>query len=281
MTAALSHHECCRSLSEQNNKTQFLLPHPGSKSQFACLGRCSGKIGPSPSHMRIVIAEDHELIAEFLRGICEIRLGHRDVAVARCGSEAISLVLANRPELVLLDLGLPDIDGFSVVDSIRANGVFPRVVALSGNCNAYTVGKSDELGIDGFVDKNTCHTSDIARAISAAGMREKYFSDSYLSIRRALRSDPFSHIKVLSNMQQTVLRMISFSLTDEEIGALLGRSRHAAEKHRFRILGRLGLKTMHELAQYALKSGFGSLGLPSAKRSARELSSAPATKHSD
>jgi two-component system, NarL family, response regulator NreC len=231
--------------------------------------------------MRIAIAEDHELISDFLRSVCEIRLGHKDVAVARSGSEAIGLILADRSDLVLLDLGLPDIDGFSVISSIRAKGFFPLVVVLSGNCNAYTVGRSEELRIDGFVDKNTCHTSDIGRAISEAATKDKFFSESYLSIRRALRSDPYSHLKVLSNLQQTVLRMVSFALTDAEIGARLGRSIHAAEKHRFRILGRLGLKTMHELVQYALRNGFGSLGLPSAERARCKSIDPPAVRLSD
>jgi two-component system, NarL family, response regulator NreC len=214
--------------------------------------------------MRTVIVEDHALISDFLLRVCRIQLGHSEVTVAQNGLTAITSILEKRTDLVLLDLGLPDIDGFSVVSSIRSAGASPLIVVLSGYCNAFTVGQSVEARVDGFVDKNTSTVGDICRAITRATSNKKFFSNSYLTIQRALKADPLSYPKVLSMLQQTVLRMISNALTDSEIAIRLGRSRYAAEKHRFRILGRLGLKTTQELIRYAHKNGFDSLGLPSA-----------------
>jgi two-component system, NarL family, response regulator NreC len=215
--------------------------------------------------MKIVIVEDHTLISDFLKGICKTRLGIGDVNVTENGTAGIAAILAAHPDLVLLDLHLPDIDGFSVVSSIRSIGVFPLIVVLSGFCNAYTVWRSEETRIDGFIDKNTSSGDDICEAISAAGSNSKFFSDSYRSIQRALKADPFSHPKVLSRLQHTVLQMIGSALSDSEIAERIGRSRFAAEKHRFRILGRLGLKTMPELIRYARENGFDSLGPPPAR----------------
>src|ERR1700722_1072595 len=116
--------------------------------------------------MRIVIVEDHYLTRDLLHLLCKQDLDREVVGEAGDGREAVEVIVRCKPDLVLLDLRLPEFGGFWVVDTIRRMGCRPRILALSSFCDDYTVYWIEQMQLDGFVDKMASLVSDLQEAIA-------------------------------------------------------------------------------------------------------------------
>ena len=223
---------------------------------------CSPDRRPSLTTVRIVIVEDHLMFREVLRKICVSELGHEVVAEADDGKAAVEVVRETRPDFVLLDLHLPNLDGFGVVEEIRK--LLPRlkVLVLSSHCDEYTVFHAERLHVQGFVDKNTNSVATLKSAISAVADGRVWFSDAFQRIKAARLRDPESFDKLLTRRERMILALVGQLLTDQEIARELDISHETVEKHRFNVLRKLELKTTAELARYAREHGFTLTGRP-------------------
>ena len=105
--------------------------------------------------MRIVVLEDHLMFREVLRKLCTDELRHRVVAEAADGNRAVEVVADTRPDLVLPDLLLSGLDGSGVRGKIRELAPTNRILVLSSRCDEYTVFRTEQTHVNGFVDKNT------------------------------------------------------------------------------------------------------------------------------
>lgn len=206
--------------------------------------------------MRIVIVEDHLMFREVLRKVCVEELQHEVVAEAEDGARAVSVVTAAKPDLVLLDLHLPNLDGFGVVEAIRKANERVRVLVLSSHCDEYTVFHAERVRVQGFVDKNTNSVATLKTAISEIAEGRVWFSPAFLRVKAERHRDPESFDKLLTLRERSVLALIGVPLSDPEIARRLDISAETVEKHRFNILRKLGLTTRAELARYACEHGF-------------------------
>src|SRR5216110_1116853 len=120
---------------------------------------CAALARDSCSHhlkdVRIVIVEDHVMFREVLRKVCAVDLKLKVVGEAGDGQTAVQLVRETKPDLVLLDLHLPNLDGFGVAEAIHEYSPETRILVLSSHCDEYTVFRAERAGVQGFVDKNT------------------------------------------------------------------------------------------------------------------------------
>jgi DNA-binding NarL/FixJ family response regulator len=206
--------------------------------------------------MKVVIVEDHLMFREVLRKVCTVDLKLEVVAEVGDGLEAVAAVERMQPDLVLLDLHLPNLDGFGVIEEIRKSSPHVKVLVLSSHCDEYTVFCSERARVQGFVDKNTNSVESLKTAITLVASGKVWFSPAFQQIKAARRRDPKSFDKLLTDRERDVLALIGTPLTDEEIAHRLEISRETAEKHRFNILKKLELKTTTELARYAKDHGF-------------------------
>ena len=206
--------------------------------------------------MKIVIVEDHLMFREVLRKVCTRDLRHEIVGEAADGRTAVELVVKTFPDLVLLDLHLPNLDGFGVVEALRQAAPATRILVLSSHCDDYTVFRAEKSRVQGFVDKNTNTVTSLKAAITAVGQGKTYFSEAFLRIKAARHSDAQSFDKLLTDRERAILSLIGEPLNDSEIATRLGIAIETAEKHRFNILRKLGLPTTTELARYAREHGF-------------------------
>lgn len=206
--------------------------------------------------VRIVIVEDHAMFREVLRKVCARDLRHEVVGEAADGQGAVQLVLKESPDLVLLDLHLPKLDGFGVVEAIRQAAPAIRILILSSHCDDYTVFRAEKTRVNGFVDKNTNTVAILKEAITAVGSGLAYFSPEFLKLKAARHDNPHSFDKLLSDRERSVLALIGEPFQDWEIGMRLNLSEQTVEKHRFNILKKLGLKSTVELVRYARDHGF-------------------------
>lgn len=206
--------------------------------------------------MKVVIVEDHLMFREVLRKVCAEDLKLQVVAEVGDGLEAVAAVERMQPDLVLLDLHLPNLDGFGVIEEIRKSSPQVKVLVLSSHCDEFTVFSSERARVQGFVDKNTNSVESLKAAITLVASGRVWFSPAFLQIKAARRRDPKSFDKLLTDRERDVLALIGMPLTDEEIALRLAISSETAEKHRFNILKKLELKSTTELARYAKDHGF-------------------------
>jgi DNA-binding NarL/FixJ family response regulator len=204
--------------------------------------------------MKVVIVEDQQLICDLLRKTCT-DLGHKVLAAVATASEAVSAITNNSPDAVILDLILPDLDGFAVVEAIRERRIAARILVCSVRCDTHSIRRIEQLGLDGYIDKSRSMISDLGLALAALSSGQRFFSASFREESLRIRRDPEAFEKLLTNRQQRVLALIGELLTDAEIALRLGVSRYTAEKHRFRIMRKVGIRRKEDLIRYAWKTG--------------------------
>jgi DNA-binding NarL/FixJ family response regulator len=196
------------------------------------------------------------MFREVLRKVCVEELQHEVVAEAGDGTLAVELVAKTDPDLVLLDLHLPNLDGFGVVEAIRKISHHVRILVLSSHCDEYTVFRAERARVQGFVDKNTNTVAALKSAIAAVGRGQVWFSAEFMREKAARHRDPHSFDKLLTDRERAVLALVGEPLNDEEISARLEIATETVEKHRFNIRRKLGLETTTEMARYARERGF-------------------------
>ena len=125
------------------------------------------------------------MFREVLRKVCVQELRHEVVGEAGDGRRAVALVLGTSPDLVLLDLHLPNLDGFGVVEALRQAAPHVRILVLSSHCDDYTVFRAEHAHIQGFVDKNTSAVATLKRAITEVCAGRVYFSEALKRIKAA------------------------------------------------------------------------------------------------
>jgi DNA-binding NarL/FixJ family response regulator len=196
------------------------------------------------------------MFREVLRKICEDDLQHTVVGEAADGRKAVEIIGQLKPDMVLLDLHLPNLDGFAVIEQIRKAQADLIILLLSSHCDDYTVYRAEKAGVQGFVDKNTNSVAALKQAIAQVTRGKASFSEAFNRIRAQRRADPNSFDKVLGNRERTVLSLVGQSLRDSEIAERLGISEQTVSTHRLNIIRKLGLNNTAELVRYARDHGF-------------------------
>jgi len=196
------------------------------------------------------------MFREVLRKVCVEELQHDVVGEADDGERAVELVGRLLPDLVLLDLHLPSLDGFGVAAAIREKAPATKILVLSSHCDEYTVFQSERAHVQGFVDKNTNSVAMLKNAIGAVAQGKVWFSEAFLRQKAGRLRDPKSFDKLLTERERAVLVLVSLPLTDTEISVELGISEKTVEKHRFNILRKLDMPSTTELVRYAREHGF-------------------------
>lgn len=212
-------------------------------------------MAPHP-RLRIAIVEDHLMFREIIRKICADDFGHEVVAEAADGNSALGAILGSSPDLVLLDISLPDMDGFSVIEVLRKAGSKARIIAITSAKGAFTLYRLERAAVQGFIDKSTSSLKNLREAIEAVGSGRSYFSPAFAKAKAARLADPGSFDKVLSDRERDVLELIGHSLSDEEIGGRLGIMPKTAESFRTKIMNKLDIHSTPKLIRFAIENGF-------------------------
>lgn len=207
--------------------------------------------------MRILIVEDHMMFREVLRKVCIKECHFEVVGETGSGSEAIKIVQSTRPDLLLLDIALSDLDGFAVAQAAMAAAPSIRILFLSGILDDRVLAYSDKLRIHGFIDKNDNSVAALKSALLAVGAGRSYFSPAFRAAKDKWHVDSGSVAKRLSAAEQAVLSLIALGLSNEEIGLQLSVTPKTAQSHRSSILRRLDIPGTPKLMAYAIGKGFG------------------------
>lgn len=208
------------------------------------------------SCVKIIVVEDHLMFRDVIRKACSARLGHEVIGETDSGVKAVDLILRLKPDAIILDLSLPDMDGFNVVDQVVKKLPDLRILIVSSHCDDYTLFRVEKSKVHGFVDKNTNTVETLCEALVAIEAGRIYFSNTFKAAKLARRQDPISFTKVLSDRERAVLSLIGQGLSDEEIGSRLNVSFRTVQTHRSRILRKLNVKGTPKLIAFAIEHGF-------------------------
>ena len=213
----------------------------------------STAINKSVSH-KVCIVEDQRLVAEFFSVHC------RDLGLQVlpwCGTcrEGLAACREHRPDLVLLDISLPDGDGLELASMLLRESTQVKILAISGHRDPWTMLQVQRLGLHGFVDKNEQSANILTDAINAVLAGQVYYTPIVNKSSAAIRRDPKAFIRVLSDYETKILSMIGESKNDEEMALILGISPATVQSRRRDIMGKLDIHATPKLIHYALVNG--------------------------
>ena len=209
---------------------------------------------------RIVIAEDHRILREGLKSLLASRPEFEVVGEAEDGLDAISKVRESKPDLVLLDLSMPRLDGLSAIRDIKKVSPETRILALTIHTDEDYVLEAFNEGAHGYCLKDAGR-AELLMAIESIFSGKPYFSpgiadkvlDGYLEGRQKIKST--SAWETITRREREVLKLIGEGYKNKEIADLLFISVKTVEKHRSNIMKKLDLHNAAALTAYAIEKG--------------------------
>lgn len=205
--------------------------------------------------IKILLADDHALVRQGLRFILEAQDDMEIVGQAGNGNEAVEMAEKLKPDVVIMDVAMPGLNG--VEATRRLSGSLPRtrVLALSMHKDSVYVREILRAGARGYLLKDS-GDADLIAAVRAVAKGEGYISpavsDAVLSDYRKHVTDP---LDLLTSREREVLQLIAEGKTNKEIATDLNLSVYTVEAHRGRIMEKLNLHSTGELVRFALRNG--------------------------
>ncbi len=214
--------------------------------------------------VRIVIADNHTLFAEGLRGLVDAEPDLEVVGEARDGREAVTKAHELRPDVVLMDVVMPGLNGLEATRQIRQELPGTRVLALSMHIDKRYVLGMLESGASGYLVKDASF-EEVARALRAVAAGHVYLAPNVAGLvvedlaRRTPASVPTPTPTGLSPREREVLQLLAEGLSAPKIARQLHLSVKTVETPRRNILAKLELDTVADLVRYAIREGITSL----------------------
>jgi two-component system, NarL family, response regulator LiaR len=203
--------------------------------------------------IRLVLADDHVVLRQGLRALLEDESDMEVVGEADNGREAVDLVLQIQPDVLLIDLVMPEIDGVAATRIIHERSPITRVLVLSSWDEESALVASVRAGAIGFLRK-TAPIGVIVRAIRAAARGEVQFSAAAAALLVREMREP-STPEHLTSRELEVLQLIAEGLANKEIAWKLRITEKTVKSHVSTILGKLGLQSRTQAAMYASRLG--------------------------
>jgi DNA-binding NarL/FixJ family response regulator len=207
--------------------------------------------------IRVVLAEDHTLVragfAALLKNLPDVQV----IAQARDGWEALCLIQAQRPDVVLMDITMPGLNGLET--TARVASEFPQVgvIILSMHADEEYVLRALHVGAAGYLLKDA-NIAELERAITTVANGETYFSPAISGLVAdcvcGAGQDPTS-LELLTPRQREVLQLIAEGHTTRDIGQIVGISHKTVETHRMALMERLDIYDLAGLVRYAIRVG--------------------------
>lgn len=205
-----------------------------------------------------LVAEDHDLTRKGIRSLLEDRLEARVPATTGDGLEVVPLLEEHEPDLLILDLGLPHLNGLNILRKIQESGISVQVVILSMHQEDAYVSEAFDLGVSSYVLKGA-PADDVVTAVRAAAAGDRYLgsglSEEILAARSSADAESGDRYDRLTDREREVLQLTAEGYTSKEIGERLYISHRTVDKHREHVQSKLGLSGTVEMTAYAYRRG--------------------------
>ena len=208
--------------------------------------------------IRILLADDHTLVRAGIRSLVQALSGIQVVAEAGDGREALSLIELHQPDVAVLDIAMPGLNGLEVAAQVADNFPYVRVIILSMHATEEYVLRALRAGAAGYLLKDA-DTAELELAIKAVTRGETYLSPAVSKhiteyIRR-VGEEAHSTLERLTPRQREVLQLVAEGHTTQEIARMMNLSTKTVETHRTQLMERLDIHDIAGLVRYAVREG--------------------------
>lgn len=210
---------------------------------------------------KIIIADDHQLVAEGLKAIVEQNENNQVISMASNGAELLKQLEIVQPDLILLDIDMPVMNGMEALPLIKKKYPEVKVIVLTMHEEKSLVKKFTSLGAQGFVVKST-DQDELLMAINRVIYGGQYFSSSLTlnmiaqGMSPATNSDFDDKKAILTDREVEILKLIAAGMSNKEIGEKLFISHRTVDTHRTNLMKKLEVNNIAGLIRYAIKHGF-------------------------
>src|SRR5262245_36943655 len=209
--------------------------------------------------MRILLADDHPIVRKGLRKVLEERRDWAVVAEAGDGREAVRLAEQHKPDVAVIDIAMPLLNGIEATRQIVRKLPMTKVLVLTMHADEAYVGQMQQAGASGYVLKDSAD-QDLVEAVSEVSKGRTFFSpavaqmmlDDYVRRGEHRLTDRY---ETLSEREREVFQLIAERKTNKEVAALLSVSLSTVETHRANIMEKLDLHSAAEIVLYAVRRG--------------------------
>ncbi len=207
----------------------------------------------------IVLVDDHSVVRESLRVMLETQPDLTVIGEAADGLAGVEMVAALHPDVLVVDMMMPGLQGSEVVRTVRRQSPQTHVVVLSMHANEAYVFEALRNGALGYVLKESS-SAELLRAVRAAAAGQRYLGppltekaiENYIRKRQKGSQDPY---ETLTDREREVIHLAAEGLNNPKIGARLSISPRTAEVHRANLMRKLRLRSQTDLVRYALQRG--------------------------
>ncbi len=203
----------------------------------------------------VLVVEDQKMFREFLTDWL-VKAGFEVIGAAASLAEAHRLSRGRNPDLVLLDLDLPDGEGLEYVDRQVARRPTTRILVLTAHVENYPVVRLKRSGVMGALDKAETSGEELERAVNVISQWRTYYSDRVEKSFRDLVRESTAFYKTLSPREEQLLKLFGRGLSNERIARELGLAVATVQGHRRNVMGKLGVRSTPELIIWAIQNGF-------------------------
>ena len=207
---------------------------------------------------RILVADDHEVVREGVRALLTAQPGWQICGEAVDGREAVAKAALLRPDVVVLDIGMPELNGLDAARQILQANSQVEVLILTMHDSEQTVREVVSTGARGYVLKSDAGRSLVA-AVESLLQHRPFLTQRASEIvldgfRRGLGPRPASEAGRLTPREREVLQLLAEGCSNKEVASRLGISGKTAEAHRANIMRKLGAHSVGELVRYAIRN---------------------------
>lgn len=213
--------------------------------------------------IRIILADDHNIMREGLRTLLERHEGFEIVAEAENGHTTVELAKTYKPDIVIMDISMPDLNGIEATRQIIADIEGVKVIGLSMHSDKRFIANMLEAGAMGYLRKN-CGSDELIHAIQTVASGHVYLGQKIVGI---MARDFIQHIietdqnksTFLTVKEREILQLIAEGKPTKQIAQHLNISEKTVEKHRQNLMNKLDIHNIADLTKYAVREGLTSL----------------------
>jgi DNA-binding NarL/FixJ family response regulator len=209
--------------------------------------------------IRVVLADDHVFVRDGIKSLLENEANIEVVGEATDGLEALKMVEINKPDLLILDIRMPNLTGIEVVEKLRSQNNAVKIVMLSMHESEEYVLKSIKAGADGYLLKGSSK-EEFLKALQTVANGGKYFSGDISSILIGQLNNSTASVEtkqtldeelLITKREKEILKLLLSGKGNKEIAEALDISKRTAEVHRFNLMKKLKVKNLMELSNKA------------------------------
>ena len=213
--------------------------------------------------VRIVLVDDHGMVRQGLRSLVEKEPGLKIIGEAADGRTAVRICLELKPDLVVMDLTMPELNGMAAAQQILAVHPGIKILILSMHADRRFVAQTLGAGASGYLVKDNAF-EELVKAIQAIMGGQKFLSPQIAALvaedyKQGLLKEQQSKTPVLSDREREVLQLLAEGPSTKEIAAELSLSGKTIETHRQQIMSKLKLDSVAALTKYAIREGLTSI----------------------